>query len=124
ILAAQLTRYPTVTTRIIERRESRLAIGQADAIQARTDETSQAFEVAERIIQEAFQLTAMNFWAPDPSDPTKIIRTKITEDDPHGISEFPHMIVNLARVLDYFAEYAANGRARIRTDYGWEFVGL
>src|SRR5690606_10664357 len=70
------------------------------------------------------QLTAMNFWAPDPSDPSKIIRTQITEDDPHGVSEFPHMIVNQARVLDYFAEYAANGPARIRTDYGWEFVGL
>ncbi|MBX3093698.1 MAG: FAD-binding monooxygenase [Cryobacterium sp.] len=124
ILAAQLTQYPSVTTRIIERREKRLEIGQADGIQARSVETFQAFEFAERIIQEAFQLTAMNFWAPDPSDPSKIIRTKITEDDPHGVSEFPHMIVNQARVLDYFAEYAANGPARIRPDYGWEFVGL
>src|SRR5690606_34481170 len=87
-------------------------------------ETFQAFEFAERIIQEAFQLTAMNFWAPDPGDPSKIIRTKITEDDPQGVSEFPHMIVNQARVLDYFAEYAANGPARIRPDYGWEFVTL
>src|SRR5690606_33443766 len=32
--------------------------------------------------------------------------------------------VNQARVLDYFAEYAANGPARIRPDYGYEFVGL
>lgn len=124
ILAAQLTRYPSITTRIIERRAKRLEIGQADGIQARSVETFQAFEFAERIIQEAFQLTAMNFWAPDPDDPTRIIRTKITEDDPHGVSEFPHMIVNQARVLDYFAEYAANGPARIRPDYGWEFVGL
>ena len=124
ILAAQLTQYPTVTTRIIERRRERLEIGQADGIQARSVETFQAFEFAERIIQEAFQLTAMNFWAPDPDDPSTIIRTKITEDDPHGISEFPHMIVNQARVLDYFAEYAANGPARIRPDYEWEFVTL
>lgn len=124
ILAAQLTQYPSVTTRIIERRDGRLKIGQADGIQARSVETFQAFEFAEAIIQEAFQLTAMNFWGPDPDDASRIIRTKITEDDPHGISEFPHMIVNQARVLDYFAEYAANGPARIRPDYGWEFVGL
>jgi len=124
LLAAQLSQYPTVTTRIIERRPGRLEIGQADGIQARSNETFQAFGFAERIISEAFQLTAMNFWGPDPSDPSKIIRTQRAEDDPHGISEFPHMIVNQARVLDYFAEYAANGPARITPDFGHEFVGL
>jgi len=123
-LAAQLTRYPTITTRIIERRPGRLQIGQADGIQARSVETFQAFGFAEQIIQEAFQLTAMNFWTPDPADPSKIVRTQRTEDDPHGVSEFPHMIVNQARVLDYFAEYAAQGPARITPDYGYEFVGL
>src|SRR5690606_40822731 len=61
---------------------------------------------------------------PAPDDTTSIFRTNITEVDPLGVSEFPHMIVNQARVLDYRAEYAANGPARIRPDYGWEFVGL
>ena len=124
LLAAQLSQYPSVNTRIIERRPGRLEIGQADGIQARSNETFQAFGFAERIISEAFQLTAMNFWTPDPADPSRIIRSQRAEDDPHGISEFPHMIVNQARVLDYFAEYAANGPARIRPDYGHEFVGL
>ncbi|MDN5804737.1 MAG: FAD-dependent monooxygenase, partial [Microlunatus sp.] len=41
-----------------------------------------------------------------------------------GISEFPHLIVNQARVLDYFAEAAVNGPARITPDYGLEFIGL
>ena len=124
LLAAQLSQYPSITTRIVERREGRLVIGQADGIQARSVETFQAFGFAERIIAEAFQLTAMNFWMPDPTDPARIVRTQRTEDDPHGVSEFPHMIVNQARVLDYFAEYAANGPARIRPDYGYEFIGL
>ncbi|MGF3054199.1 FAD-binding monooxygenase [Microbacterium sp. YY-03] len=124
LLAAQLSRYPSVTTRIIERRPGRLAIGQADGIQARSVETFQAFGFAERIIAEAFQLSAMNFWSPDPNNHGNIIRTAIAEDDPHGISEFPHLIVNQARVLDYFAEFAENGPARIQPDYGYEFITL
>ena len=124
LLAAQLSQYPSISTRLVERREGRLEIGHADGIQARSVEMFQAFGFAERIVAEAFQLTAMHFWAPDPADTSKIIRTQRAEDDPHGISEFPHMIVNQARVLDYFAEFAANGPARIRPDFGYEFVGL
>ncbi len=124
VLAAQLSQYPSISARIVERRAGRLEIGHADGIQARSVETFQAFGFAERIVAEAFQLTSMNFWAPDPADPSKIIRTQREEDDPHGISEFPHMIVNQARVLDYFAEFAANGPGRITPDFGYEFVGL
>ncbi len=124
LLAAQLSRYPTITTRLVEQRAGRLEIGHADGIQARSVETFQAFGFADHIIGEAFHLTSMNFWAPDASDPSKIIRTQRAEDDPHGVSEFPHLIVNQARVLDHFAEYAANGPARITPDFGQEFVGL
>ncbi len=124
LLAAQMTEYPSVMTRMIERRPGRLVIGQADGIQARSNETFQAFGFAEEIIHEAFQLTSMNFWSPDPDNHGHIIRTARELDDPRHISEFPHMIVNQARVLDYFAAYAHNGPARIRPDYGWEFVDL
>ncbi|MGD7789327.1 FAD-binding monooxygenase [Propionibacteriaceae bacterium Y1700] len=123
ILAAQLSQYPSVTTRIIERRPGRLAIGQADGIQARSVETFQAFGFAERITAEAYRITSMNFWSPDRDDPTKIIRTQRTPDDPKQISEFPHLIVNQARVLDYFAEAALNGPGRITPDFGYAFVG-
>ncbi|WP_173922875.1 FAD-binding monooxygenase [Agromyces sp. Marseille-P2726] len=124
LLAAQLSQYPSVMTRLVERRAGRLAIGQADGIQARSVETFQAFGFAERVTAEAFHLTAMNFWSPDEHDPSKIVRTSRAEDDPHGVSEFPHLIVNQARILDYFAESAANGPARITPDYGWQFVTL
>ncbi len=124
ILAAQLSQFPDITTRIVERRGGRLAIGQADGIQARSVETFQAFGFAERIIAEAYRICTMNFWSPDPSDSTKIIRTDRTVDDPTGISEFPHLIVNQARVLDYFAEVMENSPTRMTPDYGLEFVGL
>ena len=54
LAAAQLSQFPNVTTRIIERRAGRLPIGQADGIQARSVETfslsstdSAAMEAAE-----------------------------------------------------------------------------
>lgn len=124
LLAAQLSQFPTVTTRLIERREGRLPLGQADGIQPRSVETFQAFGFAERIIAEAYNIGWMNFWGPDPADPSRIVRTARTEDYGYKISEFPHLIVNQARVLDYFAEAAANGPGRIMPDYGVEFVGL
>ena len=124
IAAAQLSRFPNVTTRIVERRPGRLAIGQADGIQARSVETFQAFGFAQRIIDEAYAITEMAFWKPDVHDSTRIVRTARTPDDPAGISEFPHLIVNQARVLDYFAEYMANAPTRMTPDYGYEFQGL
>jgi phenol 2-monooxygenase len=124
ILAAQLAQFPQITTRIVERRPGRLAIGQADGIQARSVETFEAFGFADRITAEAYRITEMNFWTPDPADPSRIVRTSRTEDDPRGISEYPHLIVNQARVLDYFAEAMRNSPTRMTPDYGLEFEGL
>ncbi len=124
VLAAALSQFPQLTTRIVERRPGRLEIGQADGIQARSVETFQAFGFAEQIIQEAYEITAMNFWGPDPNDPDKIVRTSREPDATPRFSEFPHLIVNQARVLDYFAEAARNGPGRIVADYGLEFVDL
>lgn len=124
LLAAQLSQYPGVVTRIVERRDGRLAIGQADGIQPRSVETFQAFGFAERIVAEAYNIGWMNFWGPDPADPSRIVRRSRTADYAHDISEFPHLIVNQARVLDYFAEAAAHGPGRIVPDYGVEFLGL
>ncbi|GAA4369522.1 FAD-binding monooxygenase [Agromyces bauzanensis] len=124
IAAAQLSQFPNITTRIVERRSGRLVIGQADGIQARSVETFQAFGFAERIIAEAYRITEMAFWKPDPAEPSRIVRAAVTQDDPTGVSEFPHLIVNQARVLDYFAEVAAHSPTRLTPDYGYEFVGL
>ncbi|MFV0407776.1 MAG: FAD-dependent monooxygenase [Propioniciclava sp.] len=124
LLSAQMSQFPAVTTRMIEKRDGRLVIGQADGVQPRSVETFQAFGFAERIVAEAYNIAYMNFWGPDPADPTKIIRTSRTDDYALKISEFPHIIVNQARVLDYFAEAAANGPGRIYPDYGVEFLGL
>ena len=124
LLAAQMSQYPDITTRIIEKREGRLVLGQADGIQPRSVETFQAFGFAERIVAEAYNIGWMNFWGPDPEHPDQIVRTTRTADYAYDICEFPHLIVNQARVLDYFAEAAADGPGRIVPDYGVEFLGL
>ncbi|WP_193080319.1 FAD-binding monooxygenase [Brevibacterium aurantiacum] len=124
VAAAQLSQYPGVNTRLIEKRDSRLVIGQADGIQARSVETFQAFGFAEEIIREGYHIIDMSFWNPDPENPEHIIRTGRPKDDETGISEFPHLIVNQARVLDYFAQFAKQSPGRVEPDYGIEFVDL
>lgn len=105
IAAAQLSRFTGVSTRIIDRRPGRLEVGQADGIQARSVETFQAFGFAGRVIEEAYQVHEISYWKPDPADPLRVIRSGRTVENDPPVSEFPHLIVNQARVLDYFAEY-------------------
>lgn len=122
--AAQLSMYPDINTRIIERRDHRLELGQADGIQSRSVETFQAFQFATEITEEAYHLTEMSFWNPDSEKPEEIVRTARTIDDEFGISEFPHLIVNQARVLDYFIRYMDYSPTRMKPDYGWKFLSL
>ncbi|NNC22766.1 3-hydroxybenzoate 4-monooxygenase [Salinisphaera sp. USBA-960] len=124
VTTAQLSQFPEVTTRLIEARPHRLGVGQADGIQARSVETFQAFGFANRIIEEAYRITEMAFWRPDPDNPSCIKRQSVPIDDPGGISEFPHLIVNQARVQDHFVDFMKQSPARLEPDYGIEFVRL
>src|SRR5690625_3532448 len=108
ITAAQLSRFPQVHPRVIDRRPHRLQIGQADGIQARSVETFQAFGFAGRLAEEAYRITEMAFWKPDPDNPDHIVRPARPLDDPHGMSECPHLLVNQARIVDYFNEFMVN----------------
>ena len=109
VAAAQLSQFPGVTTRIVERRGGRLEIGQADGIQARSVETFQAFGFAERIIAEAYRHHRDGVLEAGPR------RTRAHRAAPPAPSttrpasaSSRTCIVNQARVLDYFAEFMAN----------------
>ncbi len=123
-VAAQLSHFPSINARIIERREGRLTQGQADGIQARSVETFQAFGFANAIVDEAYRNVEMCFWKPDDKHPENIVRVSRVPDDAHGVSEFPHIYVNQSRVLDYFLGCAEKSPGRIVPDYGIEFVDL
>ena len=124
IAAAQLAQFPGITTRIVERRAGRLEIGQADGIQKRSVETFCAFGFADEIVAEGCEVTQTVFWKPDPADARRIVRVSCEPEDEHGTSEFPHILVNQARVLDYFARAMLNAPTRMRPDYGIEFESL
>jgi phenol 2-monooxygenase len=123
-VAAQLSHFPSINVRAIERREGRLTQGQADGIQARSVETFQAFGFANAIVDEAYRNVEMCFWKPDETRPEHIARVSRVPDDAHGVSEFPHIYVNQSRVLDYFLGYAENAPGKVAPDYGVEFLGL
>ncbi|WP_404287454.1 FAD-dependent monooxygenase [Glutamicibacter arilaitensis] len=122
VVAAQLSRFPSVNARAIEARPGRLKVGQADGIQARSVETFQAFGFANEVIDESYRNVEMCFWTPDPQNPANITRHSRAADDSTGMSEFPHIYVNQARILDYFLRDAEYAPGKLTPDYGVEYL--
>lgn len=117
VLAAQLAAFPDITTRIVERKAGPLELGQADGIACRTVEMFQAFGFAQRLLEEAYWVNETVFWKPDPDDRTRIVRSGRIQDTEDGLSEFPHVIVNQARVHDYLLEVMRESSARLVPQY-------
>ena len=65
----------------------------------------EAFGLAEKMTAEAYWVNETNFWGPDPQDNSRIKRLGRMQDVRDGLSEFPHVIVNQARLLDFLLEY-------------------
>lgn len=118
VLAAQLANFPEITTAVIDRRDGPLEIGQADGVACRTVEMFEAFGLAGRLIDEGYWVNEVCFWRPDPADPSRITRTGRVADVEEGLSEFPHVIVNQARMLAYLLEYMERSASRLRPAYG------
>jgi phenol 2-monooxygenase len=124
LLAAQLSTFPGIRTRLVERREGPLRVGQADGVACRTVEMFDAFGLSARLIRESYWVNETVFWRPSPDDPAKITRTGRVQDTEDGLSEFPHLIVNQARLLQYLQEYMAKSPTRLVPDFGWDFETL
>lgn len=124
LLAAQLSAFPAIATRIIDRRDGPLRVGQADGVACRTVEMFDAFGLSEKLVREAYWVNETAFWRPSPEDRSRIVRTGRVQDTEDGLSEFPHVIVNQARLLGYLEEYMAKSPSRLVPDHGWEFQSL
>jgi phenol 2-monooxygenase (NADPH) len=118
VLAAQLASFPEIRTVIIDRREGPLQVGQADGVACRTVEMFETFGLATRLVDEAYWVNETCFWQPDAEDRSRITRTGRVRDTETGISEFPHVIVNQARMLAYLAEYMERSSSRLKPFYG------
>lgn len=122
LLAAQMSVFPDITTAIVESREGPLEIGRADGISCKSVETFDAFDFSGRIVDEAYWVNETVFWRPNPEDRSTIIRTGRIQDVEDGLSEFPHIIVNQARVHDFFLEYMENSPNRLQPHYSHEMI--
>jgi len=124
LLAAQLSTFPGIRTRLVERRDGPLQVGQADGVACRTVEMFEAFGLAEKLTREAYWVNETVFWRPSPEDRGRIVRTGRVQDVEDGLSEMPHVIVNQARMQQYLLDYMRLSPTRLVPDYGLEFVTL
>lgn len=123
-LAAQLSAFPDIRTRIVEQKPGPLELGQADGIACRTMEMFHAFGFSERVMKEAYWVNETVFWKPDPARPENIARSGRVQDVEDGLSEFPHVILNQARVHDFYLDVMRNSPNRLVPDYARRLVDL
>jgi phenol 2-monooxygenase/3-hydroxybenzoate 4-monooxygenase len=123
-LAAQLAAFPGIRTVITEQKDGPLVLGQADGIACRTMEMFEAFGFAERVLKEACWINEVTFWKPDEAAPGRIVRHGRVQDTEDGLSEFPHVVLNQARVHDFYLETMRNAPTRLEPYYSRRFVGL
>ena len=123
-LAAQLSAFPGVSTRIVEQKPGPLMLGQADGIACRTMEMFNAFGFVERVLREAYWVNETVFWKPDDSARAAIRRSGRIQDVEDGLSEFPHVILNQARLHDFYLDVMRRGAAPILPEYHRRLAGL
>jgi len=124
VLGAQLSMFPAIDTRLVERRRGPLELGQADGVACRTVEMFEAFGLGAKLVREAYWVNETVFWRPSPEDRARIVRTGRVQDVEDGLSEFPHVIVNQARMQEYLLDYMRRSPTRLAPDYGVEFLRL
>ena len=64
LLAAQLSTFPGISTRLVERRNGPLQLGQADGVACRTVEMFEAFGMSAKLVREAYWVNETVFWRP------------------------------------------------------------
>ena len=123
-LAAQLAAFPDIKTRIVEQKSGRLILGQADGVACRTMEMFEAFGFSERVLKEAHWVNETSFWKSDDKRRADIVRSARVQDTEDGLSEFPHVILNQARVHDFYLDVMRNAPTRLEPDYSRRLLDL
>lgn len=123
-LAAQLAQFPDIKTCIVEQKPGRLSVGQADGIACRTMEMFHAYGFSERVLKEAYWVNETTFWKPDERRPETIVRSGRVQDVEDGLSEFPHVILNQARIHDGFLDLMRKSPAKLEPHYSRRLLDL
>ncbi|OGA60394.1 MAG: phenol 2-monooxygenase [Burkholderiales bacterium RIFCSPHIGHO2_01_FULL_64_960] len=123
-LASQLAVFPGIRTCIVDQKDGPLELGQADGIACRTMEMFEAFSFSERVLKEACWINEVTFWKPDAAENASIVRHGRVQDTEDGLSEFPHVVLNQARVHDFYLEFMRNAPSRLEPHYARQFLDL
>jgi 2-polyprenyl-6-methoxyphenol hydroxylase-like FAD-dependent oxidoreductase len=123
-LAAQLAAFPDIKTAIVEQKSGPLQLGQADGIACRTMEMFEAFGFSERVMKEACWINETAFWKPDEAAKDRIARYGRIQDVEDDLSEFPHVVLNQARVHDLYLDVMRNSASRLEPHYSRRFIDL
>lgn len=123
-LAAQLSAFPDIVTRIVEQKPGPLSLGQADGIACRTMEMFEALGFSERVLKEAYWVNETSFWKPDARVRENIARSGRIQDVEDDLSEMPHVILNQARVHDFLLDVMRNSPSRLVPDYACRLLDV
>ena len=123
-LAAQLSAFPDIKSCIVEQKSGRMLLGQADGIACRTMEMFNAFGFSERVLKEACWINETTFWKPGDRHPENIVRNARLQDVEDGLSEFPHVVLNQARVHDLYLDLMRRSAGKLEPHYGWRVIAV
>ncbi|MDR7260032.1 phenol 2-monooxygenase [Sphingomonas sp. BE270] len=123
-LAAQLAAFPEIDTCIVDANPGPLELGRADGIACRSMEMFQAFGFAEKVMRESYWVNETTFWRTQDEPGKGIVRTGRIDDVEPGLSEFPHTILNQARVHEFYLDIMRRSPNRIVPHYGRTLVDL
>jgi 2-polyprenyl-6-methoxyphenol hydroxylase-like FAD-dependent oxidoreductase len=122
-LAAQLSAFAQIRTVIVDQKPGPLQLGQADGIACRTMEMFEAFGFVERVLKESYWVNETCFWKPDESG-KHIVRSGRVPDVEEGLSHMPHVILNQARVHDFYLDVMQRSPSKLAPHYGRRLVSL
>jgi phenol 2-monooxygenase (NADPH) len=123
-LAAQLSAFPDIKTCIVEQKSGPLLRGQADGIACRTMEMFESYGFSERVLKEGCWINETTFWKPDGKQRENIVRSGRVQDTEEGLSEFPHVVLNQARVHDFYLDVMRKSPARLEPYYARRLLDL
>ena len=123
-LAAQLSAFPDIKTCIVEQKPGRMLLGQADGIACRTLEMFHAFGFSERVLKESCWINETTFWKPDNRLSANIVRSGWVQDVEDGLSEFPHVVLNQARVHDCYLGIMRKSATKLEPYYARRVVAV
>ena len=76
------------------------------------------------MLKEAYWVNETTFWKPDDGKRENIVRSGRVQDVEDGLSEFPHVILNQARVHDFYLDVMRKSPARLEPYYARRLLDL